>query len=80
MRMGAWVGLFGPKGMPADLVQKIHAATVAALAAAGSEGPLRETRRRRDAAVARPSSRSMVSDEIAENKELLAEPVATEKK
>ncbi len=31
MRMGAWVGLFGPKGMPADLVQKIHAATVAAL-------------------------------------------------
>ena len=51
MRMGAWVGLFGPKGMPADLVQKIHAATVARAAMPEANAGSRD-RRRRDAAVA----------------------------
>jgi tripartite-type tricarboxylate transporter receptor subunit TctC len=79
MRMGAWVGLFGPKGMPADLVQKIHAATAAAL-----QMPEAKDRFAKLGADVMPFSpaefRKMVSDEIAENKELLADLAKTEKK
>ncbi|HWV51948.1 tripartite tricarboxylate transporter substrate binding protein [Pseudorhodoplanes sp.] len=71
MRMGAWVGLFGPKGMPAELVQKIHAATMAAL-----EMPEAKDRFAKLGGDVMPLSpaefKKMVSDEIAENKELLA--------
>jgi tripartite-type tricarboxylate transporter receptor subunit TctC len=70
MRMGAWVGLFGPKGMPADLVQKLHAATMAAL-----QTPEAKDRYAKLGADVMPFSpaefKKAVSDEIAENKELL---------
>ncbi len=79
MRMGAWVGLFGPKNMPADLVQKIHAATVAALAM-----PEAKDRFAKLGADVMPLSpvefKTMISAEIAENKELLAGLSKTEKK
>jgi tripartite-type tricarboxylate transporter receptor subunit TctC len=79
MRMGAWVGLFGPKGMPAELVQKIHAAAAAAL-----QMPEAKDRFAKLGADVMPFSsaefRKMVSDEIAENKELLADLAKTEKK
>ncbi len=78
MRMGAWVGLLGPKGMPADLVQKIHAATIAAL-----ELPETKDRFAKIGAEVMPVSpaefKKMISDEIAENKELLA-TLSSEKK
>lgn len=78
MRMGAWVGLFGPKGMPADLVQKIHAATVAAL-----QTPEAKDRFAKLGGDVMPLSpvefKKLVSDEIAENKELLAS-LSAEKK
>ncbi|MGV3635129.1 MAG: Bug family tripartite tricarboxylate transporter substrate binding protein [Pseudorhodoplanes sp.] len=71
MRMGAWVGLFGPKGMPADLVQKIHAATIAALQL--PEAKDRFAKLGGDVMPLSPVEfKKMVSDEIAENKELLA--------
>jgi tripartite-type tricarboxylate transporter receptor subunit TctC len=71
MRMGAWVGLFGPKGMPADLVQKIHDAAVAALQLPESKD--RFAKLGGDVMPLSPAEfKKMVSDEIAENKELLA--------
>jgi tripartite-type tricarboxylate transporter receptor subunit TctC len=71
MRMGAWVGLFGPKGMPADLVQKIHDATMAALQLPESKD--RFAKLGGDVMPLSPAEfKKMVSDEIAENKELLA--------
>lgn len=71
MRMGAWVGLFGPKGMPADLVQKIHAATMAALQL--PEAKDRFAKLGGDIMPLSPAEfKKMVSDEVAENKELLA--------
>jgi tripartite-type tricarboxylate transporter receptor subunit TctC len=71
MRMGAWVGLFGPKGMPADLVQKIHAATMAALQL--PEAKDRFAKLGGDVMPLSPAEfKKLVSDEIAENKELLA--------
>jgi tripartite-type tricarboxylate transporter receptor subunit TctC len=71
MRMGAWVGLFGPKGMPADLVQKLHAATMAALQL--PEAKDRFAKLGGDVMPLSPAEfKKMVSDEIAENKELLA--------
>lgn len=79
MRMGAWVGLFGPKGMPADLVQKIHDATMAALQLPESKD--RFAKLGGDVMPLSPAEfRKMVSDEIAENKELLADLAKTEKK
>lgn len=79
MRMGAWVGLFGPKGMPADLVQKIHAATVAALAM--PEAKDRFAKLGADVMPLSPAEfKTMISAEIAENKELLAGLSKTEKK
>jgi tripartite-type tricarboxylate transporter receptor subunit TctC len=70
MRMGAWVGLFGPKGMPADLVQKIHAAAIAAMALPESKD--RFAKLGGDVMPLSPGEfRKLVSDEIAENKELL---------
>jgi tripartite-type tricarboxylate transporter receptor subunit TctC len=71
MRMGAWVGLFGPKGMPPELVQKIHAATVAALQL--PEAKDRFAKLGGDVMPQSPAEfKKMISDEIAENKELLA--------
>jgi tripartite-type tricarboxylate transporter receptor subunit TctC len=71
MRMGAWVGLFGPKGMPDDLVQKIHAATMAALQLPESKD--RFAKLGGDVMPLSPAAfKKMISDEIAENKELLA--------
>lgn len=71
MRMGAWVGLFGPKGMPPELVQKIHAATVAALQL--PEAKDRFAKLGGDVMPLSPAEfKKMISDEIAENKELLA--------
>ena len=71
MRMGAWVGLFGPKGMPADLVQKIHAATVAALQL--PEAKDRFAKLGGDVMPQSPAEfKTMISDEIAENKALLS--------
>jgi tripartite-type tricarboxylate transporter receptor subunit TctC len=79
MRMGAWVGLFGPKNMPADLVQKIHAATVAALAM--PEAKDRFAKLGADVMPLSPAEfKKQVADEIAENKELLAGLDKTEKK
>jgi tripartite-type tricarboxylate transporter receptor subunit TctC len=79
MRMGAWVGLFGPKGMPADLVQKIHAATAAALQLPESKD--RFAKLGGDVMPLSPAEfKKMVSAEIAENKELLADLAKTEKK
>lgn len=70
MRMGAWVGLFGPKGMPADLVQKIHAAAIAAMALPESKD--RFAKLGGDVMPLSPTEfKKLVSDEIAENKELL---------
>ncbi|MGD9922946.1 MAG: Bug family tripartite tricarboxylate transporter substrate binding protein [Pseudorhodoplanes sp.] len=70
MRMGAWVGLFGPKGMPADLVQKIHAAAIAAMALPESKD--RFAKLGGDVMPLSPAEfKKLVSDEIAENKELL---------
>jgi tripartite-type tricarboxylate transporter receptor subunit TctC len=71
MRMGAWVGLFGPKGMSPELVQKIHAATMAALQLPESKD--RFAKLGGDVMPLSPAEfKKMVSDEIAENKELLA--------
>ena len=79
MRMGAWVGLFGPKGMPADLVQKIHAAAVAALAM--PEAKDRFAKLGADVMPLSPADfKTMIAAEIAENKELLADLAKTEKK
>ncbi len=70
MRMGAWVGLFGPKGMPAELVQKLHAATMAALQT--PEAKDRYAKLGGDVMPLSPAEfKKAVSDEIAENKELL---------
>jgi tripartite-type tricarboxylate transporter receptor subunit TctC len=70
MRMGALVGLFGPKGMPADLVQKIHAAAIAAMALPESKD--RFAKLGGDVMPLSPGEfKKLVSDEIAENKELL---------
>jgi tripartite-type tricarboxylate transporter receptor subunit TctC len=78
MRMGAWVGLFGPKGMPADLVQKIHAATAAALQLPESKD--RFSKLGGDVMPLSPAEfKKMISDEIAENKKLLAS-LSSEKK
>jgi tripartite-type tricarboxylate transporter receptor subunit TctC len=78
MRMGAWVGLFGPKGMPADLVQKIHAATAAALQLPESKD--RFAKLGGDVMPLSPAEfKKMISDEIAENKKLLAS-LSSEKK
>lgn len=71
MRMGAWVGLFGPKGMPPELVQKLHTATVAALQL--PEAKDRFAKLGGDVMPQSPAEfKKMISDEIAENKELLA--------
>jgi tripartite-type tricarboxylate transporter receptor subunit TctC len=71
MRMGAWVGLFGPKGMPPELVQKIHAAAIAALALPESKD--RFAKLGGDVMPLSPAEfKKLVSDEIAENKKLLA--------
>lgn len=71
MRMGAWVGLFGPKGMPPELVQKIHAATVAALQL--PEAKDRFAKLGGDVMPQSPAEfKAMISDEIAENKALLS--------
>jgi tripartite-type tricarboxylate transporter receptor subunit TctC len=71
MRMGAWVGLFGPKGMPDDLVQKIHAATIAALALPESKD--RFAKLGGDVMpISSAEFKKMITAEIAENKELLA--------
>jgi tripartite-type tricarboxylate transporter receptor subunit TctC len=79
MRMGAWVGLFGPKNMPADLVQKIHAATVAALAM--PEAKDRFAKLGADVMPLSPAEfKKQVADEIAENRDLLAGLEKTEKK
>jgi tripartite-type tricarboxylate transporter receptor subunit TctC len=78
MRMGAWVGLFGPKGMPPELVQKLHAAAIAALALPESKD--RFAKLGGDVMPLSPAEfKKMVSDEIAENKELLAS-LSAEKK
>lgn len=78
MRLGAWVGLFGPKGMPPELVQKIHAAAIAAMALPESKD--RFAKIGGDVMALSPAEfKKMVSDEIAENKELLAS-LSTEKK
>jgi tripartite-type tricarboxylate transporter receptor subunit TctC len=70
MRMGAWVGLFGPKGMPADLVQRIHAAAIAAMALPESKD--RFAKLGGDVMPLSPAEfKKLVTDEIAENKELL---------
>jgi tripartite-type tricarboxylate transporter receptor subunit TctC len=71
MRMGAWVGLFGPKGMPPELVQKLHDATVAALQL--PEAKDRFAKLGGDVMPQSPAEfKKMISDEIAENKKLLA--------
>ncbi len=71
MRMGAWVGLFGPKGMPPELVQKLHAAAIAAMALPESKD--RFAKLGGDVMPLSPAEfKKLVSDEIAENKELLA--------
>jgi tripartite-type tricarboxylate transporter receptor subunit TctC len=71
MRMGAWVGLFGPKGMPPELVQKLHAATVAALQL--PEAKDRFAKLGGDVMPQSPAEfKKMISEEIAENKKLLA--------
>lgn len=71
MRMGAWVGLFGPKGMPPELVQKLHTAAVAALQL--PEAKDRFAKLGGDVMPQSPAEfKKMISDEIAENKELLA--------
>ena len=78
MRLGAWVGLFGPKGMPPELVQKIHAAAIAAMALPESKD--RFAKLGGDVMALSPAEfKKMVSDEIAENKELLAS-LSAEKK
>jgi tripartite-type tricarboxylate transporter receptor subunit TctC len=78
MRLGAWVGLFGPKGMPPELVQKIHAAAIAAMALPESKD--RFAKIGGDVMALSPAEfKKMVSDEIAENKELLAS-LSAEKK
>ncbi|MFN3347607.1 Bug family tripartite tricarboxylate transporter substrate binding protein [Pseudorhodoplanes sp.] len=79
MRMGAWVGLFGPKNLPADIVNKIHAATVAALQL--PEAKDRFAKLGADTMPLSPAEfKKMLSDEIAENKELLADLAKTENK
>jgi tripartite-type tricarboxylate transporter receptor subunit TctC len=79
MRMGAWVGLLGPKGMPPELVARIYAATERAL-----QSPEVARRFGQMAAEQMPMPsdefRKLISDEIAENRELLAEALASEKK
>ncbi len=78
MRMGAWVGLFGPKGMSPELVQKLHAAAVAAMAL--PESKERFAKLGGDTMPLSPDEfKKLVSDEIAENKELLAS-LSAEKK
>ncbi|MET0278607.1 MAG: tripartite tricarboxylate transporter substrate-binding protein, partial [Pseudorhodoplanes sp.] len=78
MRMGAWIGMFGPKGMAPELVQKIHAAAVAALDLPESKD--RFAKLGGDVMPLSPAEfKKMVSDEIAENKELLAS-LSAEKK
>lgn len=79
MRLGAWVGLLGPKGMPPELVQKIHDATAKAL-----ESPQVKDRFNKMAAEAMPMSsaefKTLIVDEIKSNKELLAEVIPADKK
>jgi tripartite-type tricarboxylate transporter receptor subunit TctC len=79
MRLGAWVGLLGPKGMPPELVQKIHDATAKAL-----ESPQVKDRFNKMAAEAMPMSsaefKRLIVDEIKSNKELLAEVIPADKK
>ena len=79
MRMGAWVGLLGPKGMPPELVAKIHAATERALQSPRSRAGSARWRQNRCRCL-RSEFGKLISDEIAENKELLAEVLAAEKK
>lgn len=78
MRLGAWVGLFGPKDMPPDLVKKIHDATTKAL-----ESPQVKDRFSKMAAEAMPMSsaefKTLIKDEIKSNKELLAGVVPADK-
>ena len=79
MRLGAWVGLLGPKGMPPELVQKIHDATARAL-----ESPEVKDRFQKMAAEAMPMSsaefKTLIAGEIKSNKELLADAVPADKK
>ncbi|ARP97826.1 hypothetical protein CAK95_01070 [Pseudorhodoplanes sinuspersici] len=79
MRLGAWVGLLGPKGMPPELVQKIHDAAAKAL-----ESPEVKDRFNKMAAELMPMSsaefRKLIVDEIKSNKELLAEAIPADKK
>lgn len=79
IRLGAWVGLLGPKGMPPELVQKIHDATAKAL-----DSPEVKDRFNKMAAEALPMSsaefKTLIVDEIKSNKELLADAIAADKK
>lgn len=79
MRLGAWVGLLGPKGMPPELVKRIHDATAKAL-----ESPQVKDRFNKMAAEAMPMSsadfKRLIVDEIKNNKELLAEAIPADKK
>ncbi len=78
MRLGAWVGLLGPKDMPPELVKKIHDATAKAL-----ESPQVKDRFSKMAAEAMPMSsaefKTLIRDEIKNNKELLAGVVPADK-
>lgn len=79
MRLGAWVGLLGPKGMPPELVQRIHDATAKAL-----ESPEVKDRFNKMAAETMPMSsaefKKLIMEEIKSNKELLAEAIPADKK
>ena len=79
MRLGAWVGLLGPKGMPPELVKRIHDATAKAL-----ESPEVKDRFTKMAAEAMPMSsaefKQLIMDEIKNNKKLLAEAIPANKK
>ena len=79
MRLGAWVGLLGPKGMPPELVKMIHDATAKAL-----ESPEVKDRFTKMAAEAMPMSsaefKTLIVDEIKTNKELLADAIPADKK
>lgn len=79
MRQGAWVGLLGPKGMPQELVKKIHDATAKAM-----ESPEVKDRFQKMAAEFMPMSsaefKTLISEEIKNNKELLADSRTAEPK
>ena len=79
MRLGAWVGLLGPKGMPPELVKMIHDATAKAL-----QSPEVKDRFTKMAAEAMPMSsaefKTLIVDEIKTNKELLADAIPADKK